>query len=171
MTRHIGRCIIAATAIALFAPRLARSQGHEVPKGRIAVTLALVDEYHYGEAPGVIVRQAAPHPRNIIVLPAASAAPDDAVAAAMMLNGLMAYDGDSPQEDGLFLVTRVASVPARETAAAAKILRVARAATPDTLAGIGLARSSIMYLPNAETRLAMKAKKPKKEKDGSTPAP
>lgn len=133
------------------APAALRAQS-ATPIGRVGVTVVLTDHYAYGDAAGVIVRHAGKGAADVIVLPAATATPEDLASAALTAEMLMERDGDQSASEGMFRVTRLASVSPRESATAAKVLSTIAGSTPHKVPGLGITRAGIVYIPNAATR-------------------
>lgn len=137
----------AASPITAFAQR--------APAGRVGVTVALARDYPFGDTPAVILRRGV---GDIIVLPDTSANAEDLVSAVLTMQVFMDSEGDKASRDQTLLVERLASVPAHEAATATKVLAGIRESVPKRIAGVGVARSGVIYVPNSTTRAREKAR-------------
>jgi hypothetical protein len=127
----------------------------DAPIGRVGVTVALAENYPFGDAPAVIMRHGA---GDVIVMPAASATPGDLVSAVLTIEVFMDGEGDKAPHDAVLRVERLASLPTSASATAAKVLDDIYGNASHNIAHVGPARSGIIYIPNSATRAHEKAR-------------
>lgn len=152
-TSPCGRWIALAMVLCVSTSSARAQMPSAMPKGRVPVLVALVDSPHRG-ASTVIVRQ-----RNdargifdtIVLLNDASASARLA-AAANVLATIMQAEGDETSRPRLVRLPDNASGPATELRAARRVLGATTTAQPSNVAGVGRARTRVIYLPDSTLR-------------------
>ena len=127
----------------------AGGSGHPVPK-RIPVTVALLDELPPAQAPFALLRRTEDEGGDVILLPAAADANllSEAVRALLTVRR---HQGDRAAQGGMLRVTARASRPPA-LPWAARVLGDARRTSARSIAGVGTARSVVIWLPPQRPR-------------------
>jgi hypothetical protein len=127
----------------------AGGSGRPVPK-RIPVTVALVDELPAAQAPFALLRRTQAQGGDVILLPS-NAGADLLSEAVRALLTVRRHQGDHAAQGGMLRVTsRTSRPPALPWAA--RVLGDARRAPPQPVAGVGTARSVVIWLPPQRPR-------------------
>ncbi len=146
MTRTLGALTGAMTLLALL-PSAARAQTGATPASRVPVIVAIADSQPYGQDIVILRRPDAAVP-NLIVMSRPAATPERLAAAASTLAAIMERDGDRPAARGLYRVSAT-SAPGREIRSArAALARLGTGGRLETVAGVGLAHTTRIYLPS-----------------------
>ncbi len=126
------------------------------PTGRIAVNVALVDQYRFSGSPAVILRHGAGQPDDI-VMPASAAAAEDLVSAVITAELMMDQEGDVAPKKSVIRVLRLAAVPKSEVQTATSLLSKIRLEPERQLPGLGVGRADLIFVPDNATRAFQKA--------------
>jgi hypothetical protein len=127
----------------------AGSPGRPAPT-RIPVTVAMVDELPAAQAPFALLRRTEAEGGDVILLPAA-ASPDLLSEAVRALLTVRRHQGDHAAQGGTLRVTaRTSRPPALPWAA--RVLGDVRRTAPQSVAGVGTARSVVIWLPPQRPR-------------------
>lgn len=146
----------AATRLALLAlfavpaeGQPAGSSGRATPT-RIPVTVALLDELPAAQAPFALLRRTEAEGGDVILLPTAADANllSEAVRALLTVRR---HQGDHAAQGGMLRVTARASRPPA-LPWAARVLGDVRRTAPQPVAGVGTARSVVIWLPPQRPR-------------------
>ena len=126
-----------------------KGQGGRTPT-RIAVTVAVVDALPAAQHPFALLRRTAAEGGDVILLPAGADA-DQLSDAVRALLAVRSRQGDEAAERGILRVTAPGS---RRPALpwAARVLGDLRRTPPQALAGVGTARSVVIWLPPQQVR-------------------
>ena len=143
---------MAFSLVSLVPVAMSAQQSLTIPPGRVAVTVVLANNFKYGNAGAVIIRRRGQASADMIIMPAASASPGYLAAAAQMLEVLMNQDGDVSSREGLFRVGSPITAPANSITIASKVLANARNSSPHKLDGMGISRTTPIFLRNQYVR-------------------
>lgn len=142
--------IFAAAAVAVLPTSTTLAQAPRYA-GRIPVTLALVDRSPFG-TDIALVRRPDAATKNLIVVTTRAATPDRLSGAAIALTAVMERSGDVPATSALLSIPGELVGPPSERRAAETILARISSAPEVELSGVGKARTTIIYLPDAGER-------------------
>lgn len=148
MRTHI---IVAVAAVAVALP--ASGVMSQAPRfaGRIPVTLAVVEQSPFG-TDVAFVRRPDGDTKNLIVVTARAATPNRLSGAAIALTAIMERNGDVADRSTVLSVSDDVQGPPRERRAAERILDRIRSAPEVAVPGVGRARTTLIYLPDASER-------------------
>jgi hypothetical protein len=155
MKSTIATVVERLCVLACLTPAAVLAQGKQaIPQGRIAVRVALVTSFDFGNAGALIVRRGG---NDMIVLPAASATAQNLAVAAATLEVLMDQYGDVPKTDGLYRVRDGQTAPARLVATTSKVLASMSGEPMGEVAGFGRAQVTQVFLRGHDLREHEKA--------------
>lgn len=161
MKTRISGGFAIALAVSLCAPMATMSAQRTVDalKGRIPTTVALVDHLYQGRSV-VIIRRPARDGGDVIVLAGPAVTAGKLAAAAVSLTTLREFDGDDVTKRSTVALPESLLGPQSEMGAATRVLGTLSKAPQVDVAGLGLARTTVIQLPDASERkrLSEKAK-------------
>jgi hypothetical protein len=152
MTSHLRRLTLVAILGMFCSTAFASAQQSTTPHGRVPVRVVVPE--HGRPDQDVVITRRARDGGYVIVLPSDAATPENLFVGALAVTGLMETDGDGHRDGTVRRVPRTTSAPRRDVALGRQVLARLQASEPVRVAGVGLARSTYIYMPNDAARAA-----------------